>query len=76
MGRGKSRLLILEGTLKNKTARILLDSGATVSFVDSKFAKKVNLGSVLKVTPDLVELANGETQESKRFVPNAPLRIV
>ncbi|KAJ9521722.1 hypothetical protein QJQ45_015348 [Haematococcus lacustris] len=68
-------LLVFTGSYKGKSARVLIDGGATGSFIDSTFCTKHGIQTAQKVSPDYISLADGHQQQSNAMVPNARFRL-
>ncbi|KAJ9534914.1 hypothetical protein QJQ45_029577 [Haematococcus lacustris] len=68
-------LLVFTGSYKGKSARVLIDGGATGSFIDSTFCTKYGIQTAQKVSPDYISLADGHQQQSNAMVPNARFRL-
>ncbi|KAJ9522386.1 hypothetical protein QJQ45_008324 [Haematococcus lacustris] len=68
-------LLVFTGSYKGNSARVLIDGGATGSFIDSAFCTKYGIQTAQKVSPDYISLADGHQQESSAMVPNARFRL-
>lgn len=68
-------LVVVPGWILGKRLNLLVDSGATASFLDETLTKKAGWTLVDKVTPDRVKLADGHTQQSRSLVDQIPIRI-
>ncbi|KAJ9511482.1 hypothetical protein QJQ45_029856 [Haematococcus lacustris] len=68
-------LLVFTGSYKGNSARVLIDGGATGSFIDSAFCTKYGIQTAQKVSPDYISLADGHQQQSNAMVPNARFRL-
>ncbi|KAJ9534185.1 hypothetical protein QJQ45_007005 [Haematococcus lacustris] len=68
-------LLVFTGSYKGNSARVLIDGGATGSFIDSTFCTKYGIQTAQKVSPDYISLADGHQQQSSAMVPNARFRL-
>ncbi|KAJ9524507.1 hypothetical protein QJQ45_019534 [Haematococcus lacustris] len=68
-------LLVFMGSYKGNSARVLIDGGATGSFIDSTFCTKYGIQTAQKVSPDYISLADGHQQQSNAMVPNARFRL-
>ncbi|MGQ3285907.1 retropepsin-like aspartic protease, partial [Bosea sp. (in: a-proteobacteria)] len=55
--------------------RILVDGGATASFIDSEFCMRHDLQTAEKHAPDHIRLADGHQQESAAMIPEARFRL-
>ena len=70
----KEKLLRFNGKVNGKDAWILLDSGATRSFIDKDFVEKQHFKT--SKTPALtIELADGRKQETNREVKEFSLQM-
>ncbi|KAJ9508621.1 hypothetical protein QJQ45_027900 [Haematococcus lacustris] len=68
-------LLVFTGSYKGNSARVLIDGGATGSFIDSTFCTKYGIQAAQKVSPDYISRADGHQQQSNAMVPNARFRL-
>ncbi|KAJ9521060.1 hypothetical protein QJQ45_022784 [Haematococcus lacustris] len=68
-------LLVFTGSYKGNSARVLIDGGATGSFIDSAFCTKYGIQTAQKVSPDYISLADGHQQQSSAMIPNARFRL-
>ena len=68
-------LLIFDGLLGNIKTRFLVDGGSQESFIDANHLRRNAIRVIRKVTPDLVHLANGLTQESNYYTPDQRLTL-
>ncbi|KAJ9526673.1 hypothetical protein QJQ45_017555 [Haematococcus lacustris] len=68
-------LLVFTGSYKGNSARVLIDGGATGSFIDSAFCTKYGIQTAQKVSPDYISLADGHQQQSNAMIPNARFRL-
>ncbi|KAJ9519493.1 hypothetical protein QJQ45_000590 [Haematococcus lacustris] len=68
-------LLVFTGSYKGNSARVLIDGGATGSFIDSAFCTKYGIQTAQKVSPDYISLADGRKQQSSAMIPNARFRL-
>ncbi|KAJ9508991.1 hypothetical protein QJQ45_001437 [Haematococcus lacustris] len=71
----ESALLIFAGNYKGQPVRILVDGGATASFIDSEFCMRHDLHTAEKHDPDHTRLADGHQQESSAMIPEARFRM-
>ncbi|KAJ9519727.1 hypothetical protein QJQ45_013405 [Haematococcus lacustris] len=71
----ESALLIFAGNYKGQPVRILVDGGATASFIDSEFCMRHDLHTAEKHDPDHIRLADGHQQESSAMIPEARFRM-
>ena len=71
----KRELLVVEGRVKHKSVRILIDSGATGSFIHPKLVSSASLSTVKKSVPDQVRLADGHIISSTH-VSRVQFRVV
>ncbi|KAJ9530115.1 hypothetical protein QJQ45_023360 [Haematococcus lacustris] len=71
----ESALLIFAGNYKGQPVRILVDGGATASFIDSDFCMRHDLHTAEKHDPDHIRLADGHQQESSAMIPEARFRM-
>ncbi|GFH10780.1 transposon Tf2-2 polyprotein, partial [Haematococcus lacustris] len=70
-----SALLVFLGSYKGHKVRILVDGGATASFIDSEFCMRHDLQTAEKHNPDHIRLADGHQQESTAMIPEARFRL-
>ena len=70
-----SQLMVFNGTLRGRPARILLDSGSSSHFVSDKWIKSQNVRAVPKSTIDVVNMANGTTQDSTAILREVQFTI-
>ncbi|KAJ9521648.1 hypothetical protein QJQ45_008994 [Haematococcus lacustris] len=70
-----STLLVFLGSYKGHKVRILVDGGATASFIDSEFCMRHDLQTAEKHAPDHIRLADGHQQESAAMIPEARFRL-
>jgi hypothetical protein len=57
--RGKDGdLLILEGRISGKKARIMIDSGGQTNFIDEEMVNHFKIPHLLKEIPDTIQLAS------------------
>ncbi|KAJ9514751.1 hypothetical protein QJQ45_028514 [Haematococcus lacustris] len=70
-----STLLVFLGSYKGHNVRILVDGGATASFIDSEFCMRHDLQTAEKHAPDHIRLADGHQQESAAMIPEARFRL-
>ncbi|KAJ9523655.1 hypothetical protein QJQ45_019924 [Haematococcus lacustris] len=68
-------LLIFAGTFHKHPVRILIDGGASASFIDEEFCDKFEVQTAQKHDPDMIRLADGHQQQSTTMIPNARFRI-
>ncbi|KAJ9512911.1 hypothetical protein QJQ45_029113, partial [Haematococcus lacustris] len=68
-------LLVFTGSYKGNSARVLIDGGATGSFIDSAFCTKYGIQTAQKVSPDYISQADGHQQQSNAMIPNARFRL-
>ncbi|KAJ9528099.1 hypothetical protein QJQ45_005823 [Haematococcus lacustris] len=68
-------LLVFAGTYKGHSVRVLIDGGATGSFIDSAFCAKFDIQTAQKVSPHYISLADGHQQPSNAMIPNARFRL-
>ncbi|CAG8567846.1 9264_t:CDS:2, partial [Acaulospora morrowiae] len=61
--KNKEQLLCFNEKINGKSAWILLDSGASKNFVDTKFVEKNHLQKI-NMAPIIVELADGQKKEA------------
>lgn len=73
--RKRAQLLVYYGTVQGRTVRIMIDSGAHDSFIDSALVTDQHIKCINKTSPDTVQLANGTQQQSALFLPQARLKI-
>ena len=77
-GGGEARagtLLVLDGVIQGKRARILIDSGASANFVDESFVAYHRLRTADKLVSDVVKLADGFEQDSSLMTPKCKMHI-
>ena len=77
-GGGEARagtLLVLDGVIQGKRARILIDSGASANFVDESFVAYHRLRTADKLVSDVVKLADGFEQDSSLMIPKCKMHI-
>lgn len=70
-----ANLLVLNGSLCGNRVRFLIDSGASNSYLNTDLCGQLGLLTVQKVAEDTVRLANGQTQNSSAYLPNARIHI-
>ncbi|KAJ9523733.1 hypothetical protein QJQ45_020169 [Haematococcus lacustris] len=70
-----SALLVFLGNYKGHKVRVLVDGGATASFIDSEFCMRHDLQTAEKHNPDHIRLADGHQQESTAMIPEARFRL-
>ncbi|KAJ9522565.1 hypothetical protein QJQ45_008331 [Haematococcus lacustris] len=63
-----------EGHLGHSVS-VLIDGGATGSFIDSAFCAKFDIQTAQKVSPHFISLADGHQQPSNAMIPNARFRL-
>ncbi|KAJ9528300.1 hypothetical protein QJQ45_014284, partial [Haematococcus lacustris] len=68
-------LLIFAGTFHKHPVRILIDGGASASFIDEEFCDKFEVQTAQKHDPDMIRLADGHQQQSTAMIPNARFRM-
>ncbi|KAJ9529315.1 hypothetical protein QJQ45_007999 [Haematococcus lacustris] len=68
-------LLIFAGSYKGHPTRILIDGGATASFIDTDFCTRHAVDTATKHDPDWIRLADGHQQESTALIPDARIRM-
>ncbi|KAJ9525206.1 hypothetical protein QJQ45_020746, partial [Haematococcus lacustris] len=68
-------LLIFAGTFHKHPVRILIDGGASASFIDEEFCDKFDVQAAQKHDPDMIRLADGHQQQSTAMIPNARFRM-
>ncbi|KAJ9516908.1 hypothetical protein QJQ45_027301 [Haematococcus lacustris] len=68
-------LLIFAGSYKGHPTRILVDGGATASFIDIDFCTRHAVDTASKHDPDWIRLADGHQQESTALIPDARIRM-
>ncbi|KAJ9511238.1 hypothetical protein QJQ45_017169 [Haematococcus lacustris] len=68
-------LLIFAGSYKGHPTRILIDGGATASFIDTDFCTRHAVDTATKHDPDWIRLADGHQQESTTLIPDARIRM-
>ncbi|KAJ9517107.1 hypothetical protein QJQ45_002621 [Haematococcus lacustris] len=68
-------LLIFAGSYKGHPTRILIDGGATASFIDTDFCTRHAVDTATKHDPDWIRLADGHQQESIALIPDARIRM-
>ncbi|KAJ9511639.1 hypothetical protein QJQ45_017944 [Haematococcus lacustris] len=68
-------LLIFTGTFHKHPVRILIDGGASASFIDEEFCDKFEVQAAQKHDPDMIRLADGHQQQSTAMIPNARFRM-
>ncbi|KAJ9520936.1 hypothetical protein QJQ45_014130 [Haematococcus lacustris] len=68
-------LLIFAGTFHKHPVRILIDGGASASFIDEEFCDKFEVQAAQKHDPDMIRLADGHQQQSTAMIPNARFRM-
>jgi hypothetical protein len=66
---------VLRGLLYGQPVRILIDSGATVNFVDTRFVRRHQLPVKRKPNQETVQLANGSKQACNEILPQARMRL-
>ncbi|KAJ9522563.1 hypothetical protein QJQ45_008332 [Haematococcus lacustris] len=59
----------------DERACVLIDGGATGSFIDSAFCAKFDIQTAQKVSPHFISLADGHQQPSNAMIPNARFRL-
>jgi len=72
-----SSLLVFQGRINGKQARIMLDSGASHNFVDTQWIHSNELFSTTKPHPGAgtVSMANGTEERNSRFLEEATLEL-
>ncbi|KAJ9516510.1 hypothetical protein QJQ45_011138 [Haematococcus lacustris] len=68
-------LLIFAGTFHKHPVRILIDGGASASFIDEEFCDRFEVQAAQKHDPDMIRLADGHQQQSTAMIPNARFRV-
>ena len=68
-------MLVLPGWVMGRKLDLLVDSGASHSYLDEELTREAKLPVNFKTTADVVTLANGSTQPSGGILPDLPLRF-
>ncbi|KAJ9519373.1 hypothetical protein QJQ45_023169 [Haematococcus lacustris] len=71
----RADLLIFAGTFHKHPVRILIDGGASASFIDEDFCNRFDIQAASKHDPDMIRLADGHQQQSTTMIPNARFRM-
>ncbi|KAJ9520558.1 hypothetical protein QJQ45_007406 [Haematococcus lacustris] len=71
----RADLLIFAGTFHKHPVRILIDGGASASFIDEDFCNRFDIQAASKHDPDMIRLADGHQQQSTAMIPNARFRM-
>src|SRR5690349_5611402 len=66
-------VIVLQGSVNNYPAKLLIDSGATSCFISSQFVSKYKL-FVTQSDNKSVRLANGEIVNSSQLIKNAIIK--
>ena len=71
----QSAIVEIEGTISNHTISILIDQGATLSYISPRTVELCQLNSVKHEKPWMVQLATGEKRKVTNFIINYEVQL-